>query len=315
MTTVAARLALLAAVAVALAPRPAAASSCQYKVGNFTFDFSSLNAPGGYNVTDKDGYTYRASLCPGAPIGGSGKCAAQDGVMCQFEASTRAFVAVIAKDTDAPSVLNTTHGVRLGWKNGDGCFPFGTPRSLQVDYVCSGEKLGALSVTSKGCDYSLVVPTSLACTGPAPPPPTPCGASKEVGGKTFIFDAVTTATVTADSPDGQYAYAVQPCPGCQVDSGYAQCASSGGVVCQYSATGSFFATVAKKGGATWSLSAAGNPVASYANGDACFPSSNPRTATIEYVCAANSTDSVAVSSQVNSCAYAVTVKTSAVCSS
>lgn len=271
---------LLVALARTAACGASTPSACSVKGpdGN-TYDFSSLTKTDGssYQVS-QDQYNYTFNVC--APLPPDNACAglatAANASVCQ--AGNGEALAVIAKwDSSARLGFSSDGLPEISTANGDKCFPSEKPRTSEIKFVCSpNRRVGEISIFNTGCDYAVQFETSLACG--SSPVKVPCGLTNN--GATYDLTPLKGKVLRATVD--QYEYSLSVCSnGLNGGQDWAvQNSSAGGAL--VAALGSWTAT--GDGTPQWSLDYYGNPVVATANGDACYPSQQPRAAALEFVC-------------------------------
>jgi len=149
------------------------AVDCSFSTSKRTFDFSALTlTSSSYNARDSFGYNYEFNIC-GVVNSNSSECRGSSGEGSVCQTLNGAFVSVPAYWPGSPAPTfslidsnNPDKGVALVSKNGDPCYPTFSPRTTNINFVCSNSTVGQLSVQeSAPCTYNITFPTSYACTG------------------------------------------------------------------------------------------------------------------------------------------------------
>jgi len=246
------------------------------------------------------------------------QCSSEKAAICQ--SSNNSFVAVAAKwpASGSPSGFSPingslAYGLQLSFENGDNCYPLMTPRTATIQFLCSSETVGPITVVNNECNYIVTFPTSYACVKAANNNCTVVQAPWEVDLTSLLVPPGFTDYSVTDSSGYTYDFNV-----CGVSTtSVAECVQSNAIICQ--TKGSFFAAVI----AAWPPSGPGSGIRLitdnifqgveivFANGNACYPSMAPRTARIQFVCFNGRTGPITVLS--TECDYAFVFPTSAAC--
>jgi hypothetical protein len=148
---------------------PPLPGNCTYVLSSgLAYDFSPLTLTDGfYSATDSAGYNYSINVCAPLPQGTQPSLNCGNGAnVCQYTNAGQ-FVAIVARWTAAQSGTwsNSVLGPRLNFADGDICFPNGLPRTATIQFVCSRNLVGHVTVGNgaSGCDYQIKFPTKLAC--------------------------------------------------------------------------------------------------------------------------------------------------------
>lgn len=163
-------------------------------------DLSGLTLPSSatsdYSVKDASGYEYLFNVC--GIVTQEPQCRAQKGLICQYRPSDHSLVAVVARWDDTVTWQLEQKTVVGLTANGDNCYPYTTPRTSRLIFVCDpSASVPVFQLTEPSgnvCEYDLTVQTRSAC-GSSPGSDAASAASSLSGGWIFIIVFLVLLTV------------------------------------------------------------------------------------------------------------------------
>jgi len=202
-------------------------------------------------------------------------------------------------------------GVQVTFRNGDICGA--NPRQVTFQFPCANTTAPSFTVTvsrTNTCWYTATLPTSVSCL----PMPT-CNAT--LNGHVYDLSSLFDAW-GLNATEQLYNYRFNPCGIVQSEW---KCDQKGGLLCQYSPTGTFVSAIAtfiNPPAPTWAPLDPNDPnvgvTLTFTNGDVCWYRGEQKTrvATFKFACSNQPSDAYNVT-ETSPCIYEIDMATPAAC--